>query len=120
MAGKCPVPTEKKRPVTRLFSVRDTVQGAFLVLPQYDVSHMDDDACERMAKTKDRLRVPNYLPYLQGIREGNLAVLRIAVFQKEDGRKVAVALDDEIRKRLRMAGAVAIREPYLHKLAPGS
>lgn len=120
MAGKCPVPTVKKRPVRRLFSVRDTVHGAFLILPQYDVSHLDDDACERMAKTEGRLRVPNYLPYLQGIRDGDLAVLRIAVFRKEGGIKVAVALDDEIRKRLRMAGATEIREPYLHKFAPGS
>lgn len=109
-----------KKPVSRLFSITDTLKGVFLFLPQYDVSSVDEETCEKIAKAEGRLRIPKYLSYLKGICEGDLRVIRIAMLYGENGKRVAVALDEAIRRNLRMVGAVAIPEPYVHKVVSGS
>lgn len=112
--------TSGKKPVSRLFSMKETLRGVFLLLPQYDVSSVDEETCGKIAKAEGRLRIPKYLSYLKGICEGDLRVIRIAMLYGENGKRVAIALDEAIRKNLRMAGAVAIPEPYVHRVVSGS
>lgn len=96
------------------FAWKEAEGGPEIVLPQYDVSQVSKEILNSIDAT-GRLRIPNHLPLIQGICEGKAMLKRILVIE-DGGKTVAVALDEDIRKELRMRGAVPLGIPFRCKL----
>lgn len=94
------------------FVWRQVGSSTIVPLPQYDVSHMPD-AELRSIDQKSRLRLPNHLPLLSGLVQGNAKDHRIHVI-KDGDTKTAVALDHDIRQELRYRGAKALGTAFNH------
>ncbi|MFB0965547.1 MAG: hypothetical protein QMC36_07925 [Patescibacteria group bacterium] len=83
-------------------------------LPQYDVSHLSDDEI-RSIDQKSRLRLPNHLPLVKGLAEGNPLNHRIHVIRNGE-TAIAVALDEDIRQELRLRKAKPLSAAFNHKV----
>ncbi|MDQ1343652.1 MAG: hypothetical protein QG650_372 [Patescibacteria group bacterium] len=99
------------------FVWKDGTKGAEIPLPRYDVTQVKDENLrdlDRMA----RLRIPNHLPLIRDICAEGVKNKRIVIFA-EGERKIAVALDQDIRAELIRYGAQPINPAYRHKINAG-
>lgn len=96
------------------FVWRQVGSSTVIPLPQYDVSHLSEEVI-RSIDQKSRLRLPNHLPLVKGLVEGNVHNHRIHVI-KDGAAKTAVALDQDIRQELRLQGAKALGTAFHHKV----
>ena len=105
----------KQKPAKVAYFVWKQVGSSTVIpLPQYDVSHLSDEEI-RSIDQKSRLRLPNHLPLVKGLAEGNVQNHRIYVIREGD-TKTAVALDQDIRQELRFRGAKALGKAFDHKV----
>lgn len=105
---------KQKKARVAYFVWKQVGSSTVVPLPQYDVSHLSDDEI-RSIDQKSRLRLPNHLPLVNGLAEGNSLNHRIYVI-RDGATKTAVALDEDIRQELRFRGANPIGAAFNHKV----
>lgn len=98
------------------FAWKEVGNSTIIYLPQYDVSHLRETVI-RSIDQKSRLRIPNHLPLVSGLCQGDPRYQRLHIVK--DGQTViAVALDEDIRQELRHQGAKPLSTAFTHKIVP--
>lgn len=96
------------------FTWRQVGNSTIIHLPQYDVTHLKETAI-RSIDQKSRLRIPNHLPLVKDLCQGDPRNQRLHLVK--DGQTViAVALDEDIRQELRHQGAKPLSTAFTHKI----
>ena len=99
------------------FVWKDGTNGPEIPLPRYDVTQIKDEGL-RILDRMARLRIPNHLSLIQNICAEGVERKRIVILT-EGGRKIAVALDQDIRTELIRYGAKPINPAYRHQINAG-
>lgn len=110
--------TEKPAARATYFVWGEGRNGPEIPLPQYDVSDLNESTI-RSIDQKTRLRIPNHLGLVKGICKDDLKLKRL-VLRTEGERKIAIALDQDIRTDLRAAKARPLNQPYRHRIVSGA
>ncbi len=96
------------------FVWKEVGNSTIIHLPQYDVSHLRETVL-RSIDQKSRLRIPNHLPLIKDLCQGDPRNQRLHLVK--DGQTViAVALDEDIRQELRHQGAIPLGKAFTHKI----